>query len=74
MTTLHHSAFEYLKPTEVQQNLMSYARTQASSYAQWLENNLNDGPDKTYALRKLREVAMWVNVAITRQADGAPRP
>jgi hypothetical protein len=32
-----------------------------------------DGPDKTYILRKLREVSMWVNVAITRFSDGAAR-
>ena len=30
-------------------------------------------PDKTYVLRKLREVAMWANVSLTRHADGAPR-
>lgn len=34
---------------------------------------LPDGPDKTYALRKHREVAMWTNIAITRQPDGSPR-
>jgi hypothetical protein len=33
-----------------------------------------EGPDKTYLMRKLREVAMWANVAVTRQPDGTPRP
>ena len=32
-----------------------------------------DGPDKTYMLRKFREVAMWANIAITRNPDGSPR-
>jgi hypothetical protein len=53
--------------------LMGQARTAAKSYADFLEMNLPDGADKTYCLRKLREIAMWVNVAITREADGSPR-
>jgi hypothetical protein len=31
------------------------------------------GPDRTYAIRKVREVGMWANVAVTRDADGTPR-
>ncbi len=67
------STFEYLKPTEDQLNMMAAARKAAHDYAMQLEGNLPDGPDKTYILRKFREVAMWVNIAITRQADGSPR-
>ena len=67
------STFEYLKPTDAQVQQMGIMREAAKSYAIALDNFLPEGPDKTYALRKFREVAMWANVAITRQADGTPR-
>jgi|SRR5215831_7245171 len=70
---LHPSTFEYLKPTGEQLTLMDIARTAAANYATVLEGLLPDGPDKTYTLRKLREVGMWANIAITRHPDGAPR-
>lgn len=70
---MHPSTFEYLKPTDDQIHVMSSLREAAKIYARVLETNLPDGPDKTYALRKFREVAMWVNIAVTRQADGSPR-
>ena len=71
--SLHKSAFEYLKPTDDQIKHMEICREAAGTYATYLEASLPEGPDKTYVMRKLREVAMWVNVAITRQPDGAPR-
>ena len=52
---------------------MGHLRTAAKIYANNLVELLPDGADKTYALRKLREVAMWANMAVLRQADGAPR-
>lgn len=70
---MHDSTFEYLQPTEYQMSVMRDLRNCANSYASMIEDNVPDGPDKTYILRKLREVAMWVNVAITRQPDGSPR-
>lgn len=70
---LHNSTFEYLKPTEAQMHDMAAARNAAANYASALESLLPDGQDKTYALRKVREIAMWANVAITRHADGTPR-
>ena len=70
---MHISTFEYLKPTDEQIKQMEEARQRAFVYANALDALLPDGPDKTYAMRKLREVAMWVNVAITRQPDGSPR-
>lgn len=70
---LHPSAFDYLKPTDEQVQVMQMLRCSARQYATALEHLLPEGPDKTYALRKLREVAMWANIAITRQPDGTPR-
>jgi len=70
---LHPDTFEYLKPTSEQMDQMADLRMRAQHYATALDQALPDGPDKTFILRKLREVAMWVNVTITRQADGSPR-
>lgn len=67
------STFEYLKPTDVQMADMSAVRNAAADFARVLERYVPDGPDKTYLLRKHREVAMWANIAITRQPDGSPR-
>lgn len=70
---MHPDTFNYLKPTDTQMNDMRDARDAAAHYANALERLVPDGPDKTYLLRKLREVAMWVNVSITRLPDGTPR-
>jgi len=69
----HPTTFEYLKPTDEQMRGMDLARKAAKDYADTMSTLLPDGPDKTYLLRKFREVAMWANIAITRQPDGAPR-
>jgi hypothetical protein len=70
---LHLSTFEYLKPSDGQIAAMADARLASKTYAEALSAALPDGPDKTYVLRKVREIAMWANVAITREADGSPR-
>lgn len=70
---MHPSTFKYLGPTDVQKADMEIVRSAAAAYADCLASMLPDGPDKTYALRKHREVAMWANIAITRQPDGSPR-
>lgn len=70
---MHSSTFEYLKPTDDQVAQMSVAREAAKAYAAVLADVIPDGPDKTYLLRQLREVAVWANIAITRQPDGSPR-
>jgi len=70
---LDRTAFEYLKPTEQQLADMTECREAAAAYARVIEKVLPDGPDKTYLMRKHREVAMWANVAVTRHADGTPR-
>lgn len=70
---LHASTFEYLKPTDVQMADMATVRQAAADYAAVLDKFLPDGPDKTFVLRAHRSNAMWANVAITREANGAPR-
>ena len=71
--SLHRSAFKYLKPTDEQMTQMTYVRNAFADFAGMLDTWIPEGPDKTYILRKFREVGMWVNIAITRQPDGAPR-
>lgn len=70
---LHESTFEYLKPTDEQIARMARLRTAAKVYADALDEELPDGPDKTFVLRAHRSNAMWVNVAVTRLPDGTPR-
>ena len=70
---MHKTAFDYLKPTDAQLAEMDVLRAKAAAYAVELDAALPEGPDKTYIMRKLREVAMWVNVCLTRQPDGTPR-
>lgn len=60
-------------PNEAQIAQMGVMGQAAKIYADTIERTLLDGPDKTYALRKLREVAMWANVTIMRNPDGSPR-
>lgn len=67
------STFEYLKPTDDQMAAMSNMREVFARTAIDIDLLVPDGPDKTYLLRKLREVAMWANIAITRHPDGTPR-
>ena len=69
---LHSSTFGYIQPTDEQITVMNFMRNAAKNYADDIERNVPDGPDRTYILRRLREVAMWVNVALTRDANGAP--
>jgi len=71
--SLHPSTFDYLKPRQGQLEVMSALRLATKNYADVLEQALDDGPDKTYILRRVRETAMWVNVCLTRNADGSPR-
>lgn len=70
---MHNSTFEYLKPTDSQVNEMAKVREAAKNFAEILNECLPEGPDKTYTIRKFREVNMWAMVAITRLPDGSPR-
>ncbi len=71
--SLHPSTFEYLKPTDGQVDVMNHLRKVTADYAAVIDQALDDGPDKTYILRRIRETAMWINVALTRLPDGSPR-
>ena len=71
--SLHPSTFEYLMPSPGQREAMDTLRKEAAEYAAADDRTLDEGPDKTYVLRRIRETAMWVNVALTRHSDGAPR-
>lgn len=70
---LHPSTFQHLKPSDEQLQIMAVVREDFDSFAARLDANLPDGPDKTYVMRKLREVGMWSNIAIARHPDGSPR-
>ena len=70
---LHSSTFQYLKPNEHQLVDMMACREAAQSMSKVIEDIVPDGPDKTKILRDLRTLAMWINVAITRNEDGSPR-
>lgn len=70
---LHPSTYEYLKPTDAQQEAMAKVRAAAKTYNDVLDSVLPEGPDKTFVIRSHRSNAMWANVAITRLPDGTPR-
>lgn len=70
---MHPSTFEYLKPTDEQMATMAGLREASAAYAHLVADQLPDGADKSYILRCIRETAMWINVAVTREADGTPR-
>jgi hypothetical protein len=71
--SLHPSTFEYLKPTDLQMENMASMRIAFKNFSEILDARIPDGPDKTFVMRQLRDVAMWANIAITRNADGSPR-
>jgi len=73
MTSLHMSTFDYFTPTTEQMATMKVLREASREYAMVIELHLPDNPDRTYLLRKLREVAMWANICATRHSDGCPR-
>lgn len=62
--SMHNSTFDYLKPTDEQMARMQRIREAAKAYADVLEAELPDGPDKTFTLRNHRTTGMWANVAV----------
>ena len=73
LKAFHPSTFQYLKPTEDELRQMNDLRESTANYAALLDTALPEGPDKTYIMRSLRTLAMWINVCLTRRADGTPR-
>ena len=71
---MHPSTFEYLKPTDEQIAQMATVRNAFAEICGKVLTHVPAGADRTYIIRKLRECGMWANVAITRDADGMPRP
>lgn len=65
--------FQYLKPTDAQMAAMHDVRQYFSALVNQIDPLIPEGHDKSYTLRLIRDAAMWANVAITRQPDGAPR-
>jgi hypothetical protein len=73
--SLHPTTFTYVRTSDLgRADVMHYLSEQAAKYAAVLEQALDDGPDKDYVLRHLRETSMWATVALFREADGTPRP
>lgn len=70
---MHESTFDFIQPTLGQKAEMDECRAAAKRYYEVLEAVLPDGPDKNFVIRRLRDIAMWANVAITRHSDGVPR-
>jgi hypothetical protein len=70
---MHEATYQYHEPTDDQIERMQRCRDAAKQFSDVLEAEIPTGPDLTYLLRKLREVSMWANISITRQADGSPR-
>jgi hypothetical protein len=70
---MHETTYSYLKPTDEQIERMEHVREAARVYGEILDKELPPGVDKDHVIRNHRETAMWANVAITRNADGAPR-
>ncbi len=71
--TLHESTFGYLNPHPDEVAVMQRLRDAAKAYADVITASLPESADRTYALRTIRTVAMWCNVAVTRNPDGSPR-
>lgn len=69
----HETTFGYLEPTQEQRERMERCRAAAKAYADVIETEMPDGPDKMTVLRTHRGNAMCVSVGITRHPDGSPR-
>jgi hypothetical protein len=71
--TVHAKMFDTVKPSDVQLEAMDALRKEAQLFVHILDVYVPEGADKTYLMRKFRDVIMWANVAIMRNQDGSPR-
>jgi hypothetical protein len=65
--------FDNFTPTMEQADRMHQLRNAAKNYMEEILHLVPEGNDKKVAILKLRECAMWANVAVTRNEDGSPR-
>lgn len=56
--------FTYHTPDEFQIARMAEIRAEAQKFALLIDERVKDGPDKSAAIRKLRECVMTANAAI----------
>ena len=59
-----YSAFTYHAPEENQTALYVEIRDNAKQFAKLIERNCPPSSERTLALRKLQECAMWANASI----------
>lgn len=71
--SLHPETFDFLAPNEAQIETMAKLRAAFSRLAHEVDDTVRPGADKDHIIRLIRTAAMWTNVAITRDSDGAPR-
>ena len=62
--------FKQVKPTYGQDEAIDLLYRATSDYAGLINSLIDDGPDKTYIVRRIRETMMWIETAIVRNADG----
>jgi len=58
--------FTYHKPTEEKAKIYPILRVKAKDFAYLIDKNVPNGREKSCALTKLEEVAMWANAGISR--------
>ena len=69
----HPHVFTSVLPSEAQKARMDTMSTAFLGLLSYIHQHVPEGPDRTYVIRKVRETAMWCNVAIMRNPDGSPR-
>jgi len=70
---MHEDVFKHLDPKPEQLDKLKRIQDASKAYAEVLEKEVEDGPDRTYLMRNVRQVDMWAHEAVTRRSDGTPR-
>lgn len=60
-------------PAPGQIEAMKILNKAAKDYADVILELLEDGADRDYIIRRIREIAMWCNVCVLKHDDGADR-
>jgi hypothetical protein len=71
--TLHPLMFQPVIPTEDQSARLETMRTAFMGLMKIIDDNVPDGPDRTYIVRQIRGASMWCSYSIMRNPDGSPR-